>query len=131
MAIQDDLRTISQLAGDSVEQLAKLVQNEATLAKTEISAKLADALRGVVYLAAATLFITPAIMLALLAMTQWLVQQGVTTAAAYLIAAGVAFGLGAILALIGLQRFKAENLAPTETVRQIQRDMAVAEEITR
>jgi uncharacterized protein YacL len=131
MGIQDDLRTIGHLAGDSVEQLAKLVQNEATLAKTEISAKLAEALRGVAYLAAATLFITPAITLTLLAMAQWLMQQGVAAAAAYLIAAAVGLGLGAILALIGIQRLKADNLAPTVTARQIERDMAVAKEITR
>lgn len=131
MAIHDDLRTISQLAGDSIEQLAKLVQNEATLAKTEISAKVAEALRGVVYLAAASLFITPAIVLALLALSQWLVAQGFGAGSAYLMSGVVALIIGGVLAMIGMQRLKAENLTPSITAREIRRDIAVAEEITR
>src|SRR5688572_4699702 len=123
MAIQDDFRTISQLAGDSIEQLAKLVQNEANLAKTEISEKLSAALRGVAYLAVASLFITPAIVLLLLAMAQWLVQHGFGGPAAHAIAAAVALAFGAILALIGIQRLKPENLAPTVTMHEVQQDM--------
>jgi hypothetical protein len=131
MAIQNDLRAIGQLAAESIEQLAKLVQNEAELAKTEIGAKIADALRGVAYLAAATLFITPAIVLLLLALAQWMVAQGMSSVAAHALAAIVALVIGAVLAMIGIQRLKPDNLTPKITVKEIRRDIAAAEEIAR
>jgi hypothetical protein len=131
MAIQNDLRAIGALAADSIEQLAKLIQNEAELAKTEIGAKVSGALRGVGYLAAASLFITPAIVLLLLALAQWLVTQGLSSPAAYAFAAIVGLGAGLILALVGLQRLKPENLTPDVTMTEIRRDIAAAEEITR
>lgn len=131
MALTDDLRTISHLAGDAVERLAKLVQNEADLAKAELSAKAADAGRAVGFLLGATLFITPAIVMLLLALAQWMMQSGFSPATAHLLAAMVALALGGILASIGLQRLKAWSLTPTATVREIQRDMSVARELVR
>jgi uncharacterized protein YacL len=131
MAIQNDLKAIGALAADSIEQLAKLIQNEAELAKTEISVKVSGALRGVAFLAAATLFITPAMVLLLLALAQWLVTQGLSPAAGYALAAIVGLVAGLILALIGLQRLKPENLTPDITMKEIRRDIAAAEEITR
>lgn len=131
MSIQDDLQLIVRLAAESVEQLAKLIQNEANLAKAELSSKLSYALRGVGYLAAGSLFLTPAIALALLALAQWLMQQGLGAAVSYLLASALAFVLGASFILVGVRHLRPENLAPTVTAREVQRDIAAAEEITR
>ena len=59
MGLSDDLHSIPRLVGDAVEQLAKLVQNEAQLARTELSEKLAQAGTGAAYLAAAGIFAIP------------------------------------------------------------------------
>lgn len=131
MALADDFRTISHLVGDSVEQMAKLVQNEANLARAELSAKVADAGRAVGYLLAATLFVTPAIVMLLFALAQFLVQQGFSAAAGHLISAVVALVIGGLLAMIGIQKLKAWSPKPTVTVMEIQRDVNVAKELVR
>lgn len=131
MRLTDDLHSIGALMGDAVDQLAKLVQNEANLAKAEMSAKLAEAGRAASYILAATLFITPAIVMLFIAFAQWLVQQGFSTAGAHLAAAVLAFALGGILALIGVQKLKSWSLTPTVTVNEIQRDVRVAKELVR
>ena len=63
MGLSDDLHSIPRLVGDAVEQLAKLVQNEAQLARTELSEKLAQAGTGAAYLAAAGIFAIPVLVL--------------------------------------------------------------------
>lgn len=131
MALADDFRAISRLLGDSVEQMAKLVQNEANLAKAELSARMAEAGRAVGYLLAATLFVTPAIVMLLFALAQFLVQQGFSAAAGHLIAAAVALVIGGLLATVGIQKLKAWTPKPTVTVREIQRDVDVAKELVR
>jgi Putative Actinobacterial Holin-X, holin superfamily III len=131
MALTDDLNKIGHLVGDSVEQVAKLLQNEANLAKAELSAKLAEAGRAVGYLAAATIFATPAIVMLLFALAQFLVQQGFSPAAGHLISAVVALAIGGLLAMTGIQKLKAWSPTPSVTVREIQRDVNVAKELVR
>ena len=67
----------------------------------------------------------------LLALAQWLVTQGLSSPAAYALAAIVSLGAGLILAIVGMQRLKPENLTPDVTMKEIRRDIAAAEEITR
>jgi hypothetical protein len=45
-----------------------------------------------------------------------------------LIVGGAALAVGVILALIGVNRLKAQSLAPTKTMESVQRDAAVAKE---
>lgn len=131
MRLADDLRSISQLAGDAVEQLAKLVQNEATLAKAELSAKVGEAGKAIGFLLAAALFATPAIVMLLMALAQWMIENGWSSAGAYLIAGLVALAIGGVLAMVGIMKFKSWSPAPTVTVAEIQRDVSVAKELVR
>jgi len=45
-----------------------------------------------------------------------------------LIVGGAALALGVVLALLGVNRLKANSLAPTKTIESVQRDAAVAKE---
>jgi len=131
MAISDDIHAIPRLFGDAVEQLGKLVQNEAQLAKAELAEKITHAAVGAVYIGAAAVLCIPVLVLLLISMALFLVQTGVSPPAAHLAAAGGGAVLCGVLAVMGFSYFKAEQLKPKVTIRQIERDVATAKELAR
>jgi hypothetical protein len=131
MAISEDLHTIPKLFGDAVEQLSKLVQNEAQLAKAELTEKITQAGIGAAYIGVAAVLCIPVLVLFLISLALFLVQAGLSPAVAHLAAAGCGAGICGILAMMGLSYFKAEQLKPKVTIRQIERDVATAKELVR
>jgi len=127
----DDIHAIPRLFGDAVEQLGKLVQNEAQLAKAELAEKITHAAVGAVYIGAAAVLCIPVLVLLLISMALFLVQTGVSPPAAHLAAAGGGAVLCGVLAVMGFSYFKAEQLKPKVTIRQIERDVATAKELAR
>jgi hypothetical protein len=131
MAISEDLHAIPKLFGDAVEQLGKLVQNEAQLAKAELAEKITQAGIGAGYIGAAAVLCIPVLVLLLMSLALFLVQAGLSPAVAHLAAAGCGAVICGILAMMGLSYFKAEQLKPNVTIRQIERDVATAKELAR
>jgi hypothetical protein len=132
MALSDDMHSISRLAGDAFEQLGKLVQNEAQLARAELSEKLTQAGLGAAYLAVAGILAIPVLVVLLIALALWLTTAlGWSPALAHLAAAGAGAAIAIVLALVGCSYFKAENLKPKVTIRQVERDIAAAKEMAR
>jgi len=131
MAISEDFHTIPRLFGDAVDQLAKLVQNEAQLAKAELAEKITQAGIGAAYIGAAAVLCVPVLVLLLISLALLLVQMGLSPPVAHLAAAGCGAVICGILAMIGLSYFKSEQLKPKVTIRQIERDVATAKELAR
>lgn len=132
MALSDDLHTIPRLVGDTFEQLGKLLQNEVQLARAEVSEKLAQAAMGAAYLGAAAVLFIPVLVVLLIALALWLTSAfGLSPVTAHLAAGGVGAVIGIALALVGLNHLKAEKLKPKVTIRQVERDIAVAKEMVR
>ena len=131
MALSSDLNAIPRLFGDAVEQLGKLVQNEAQLARAEIGQKLAQASIGAAYVAGAAILSIPVLVVLLIALALWLSQLGLTPALAYLAAAACGALISAILAMVGMSYLKPENLKPKVTMRQVERDVETAKEMAR
>lgn len=131
MSLSNDLHAIPRLFGDAVEQLGKLVQNEARLAQAEISQKMTQAAIGASYLAGAALLMVPVLVMLLIALAVWLHQSGMSAPAACLVAAAVGALASVILGLIGRNYMKPGNLVPRETARQVQRDLRMAKELVR
>jgi hypothetical protein len=131
MALAEDVREIPRLVGDSVEQLGKLVRNEAQLAQAELSQKVAQAGVGAAYIAGAAMLAVPVLVLLLIALALWLTQMDINAALAHLIAAGVGVVASVVLAMIGKSYFTPENLTPRVTLRQVEKDVAAAKEMTR
>jgi hypothetical protein len=131
MAISEDIHAIPRLFGDAVEQLGKLVQNEAQLAKAELAEKITQAGIGAAYIGAAAVLCIPVLVLLLISMALFLVQMGLSPPVAHLAAAGGGAVICGILAMMGLSYFKTEQLKPTVTIRQIERDVATAKELAR
>ena len=129
MALSDDLHTIPQLFGDAVEQLGKLVQNEAQLAKAELSQKITQAGIGAAYVGAAAMLCIPVLVILLIALALWLTQIGLSPVAAHLASAAVGAVICGILAMTGMSYLKPENLKPKVTIREVERDVATAKEL--
>jgi putative superfamily III holin-X len=131
MPLSDDLHTIPRLFGDAVEQLGKLLQNEARLARAELTQKIAQAGIGAAYLLGAAIFCIPVLVVLLIALALWLTQLGLSPVVAHLAAAACGVGISIVLALIGMSHLKPENLKPKVTIQQVERDVATAKELAR
>lgn len=132
MSLSNDMQAIPRLFGNAVEQLGKLVQNEASLARAEISEKLGQAKLGATYLAAAAIFAIPALVLLLIALAIWLSTAfALAPATAYLIAGAAAIVVALVLAMTGMSHLKPENLTPKVTLREVERDIQTAKELAR
>lgn len=131
MSMSDDIRSISSLFGDAVEQLGKLVRNEAQLARAEISEKVALAGMGVVYVAAAGILLIPVLVVLLIALALWFTQMGMSPVTSYLLAAVIGAAVSLVLGLIGLSRLRPKKLTPTVTIQQVERDVAAAKELAK
>jgi hypothetical protein len=129
MSLSNDLNAIPELFGEAIEQLGKLVQNEANLARAEMSEKVAQAARGAAFLAGAAVLIIPVVVLLLITLAIWLTQAGLSPVVAHLVSAACGAAASAILAIVGASYMKPENLKPNVTLQQVKRDVATAKEL--
>jgi len=121
-ASQNDLQAISSLVGDALSQFAKLFQNEVDLAKAELGEKAQKVGGALGFIAAGAVLVIPALVMALFALSAALIAAGWSQPAAYLTSAIVAAAIAGVLFAIGISRLNASNLAPHETMRQLEKD---------
>jgi uncharacterized membrane protein YqjE len=124
----NDSRSVSELFGDALSQLSKLMRNELQLARAEISMKLGQTSTAIGLLAGAAIFLIPTIVLLLMSLAAWLVEIGMTPAMAQLLAGLAGLIVVAILGGLGLNRLKTNSLVPKRTLDQLQQDAAAARE---
>ena len=122
MTTKTDLRAISHLFGDALSQFSKLFQNEVDLAKAELGEKVQQIGGAVGFIAAGAVLVIPAIVMALFALSAALIAGGWSQPVSYLISAIVAALLAGILFAVGMNRLDARQLAPRETLRQLEKD---------
>ena len=128
---QNDLRTISPLLGDALSQFAKLFQNEVDLAKVEFGEKVQKVGGAMGFIAGGAVLVIPALVMALFALSAALISAGWSQPLSYLTSAIVAAVLAAVLFAIGINRLDARNLAPRETIRQLEKDKDTVKEMVR
>jgi hypothetical protein len=129
-AIRDE-RSIAQLLGDSISELTKLVQNEVDLARAEIVQRLSLGTAAAKLIAVGAIFLTPGIVLVLLAIAAELTAVGLSQPLADLISGVVALVIAGLFVSIGMSRLSAKALKPTATLDQIRQDKAMATELMR
>jgi hypothetical protein len=122
-------RSIPELFGDAVGQLAKLVGNEFALARAELSEKMAQAGRAAAMIGAGAAIMIPALVLLLFAAAAALIRSGLSDPVAYLIAGGGAAVVAGALIAVGLERLSSDALKPSVTLEQVQRDKLAAKEM--
>jgi putative superfamily III holin-X len=128
MTMPTDSRPLSELLSDALNQLSALVRTELQLARAELTGKAAKAGTGLGMMAGGLVVAIPALVLIFLAIAEWLddlLPEGLALLVSGLIAAAISGGL----AWSGLQRIRADELAPKRTIEQLQRDAAAAKEI--
>jgi hypothetical protein len=128
---KSDLRAITTLVGDALSQFSKLFQNEVDLAKAEFGEKAQQVGVAAGFLAGAAVLVIPALVMVLFALSAALVEAGWSGAAAHLVSALVALILAAVLAAVGMRRLKPDNLKPSETINQLERDRAAVKGFVR
>jgi Putative Actinobacterial Holin-X, holin superfamily III len=126
-----DERSIAQLFGDSISELAKLVQNEVDLARAEIVQKLSLGTAAAKLIVGGAIFLTPGIVLVLLAIAAELTALGLSQPLAYLISGVGALIIAGILISVGVSRLSTSALKPSATLDQIRQDKAMATELMR
>jgi Putative Actinobacterial Holin-X, holin superfamily III len=131
MSTQSDLRTISTLLGDALSQFAKLFQNEVDLAKAELGEKVQHVGGAVGFFAAGAILVIPALIMALFALSAALIAAGWSQPISYLVSAILAAALTGVLFAVGINRLDARNLAPRETMRQLEKDKDTVKEMVR
>jgi len=122
MSTQTELRAISVLLGDALSQFAKLFQNEVDLAKAEAGEKIRQVGTSMGYIATGAVLVIPALVMALFALSAALIEAGWSQPISYLISAIIAAVLAAMLFAVGVSRLNGRNLAPRETMRQLEKD---------
>ena len=119
---KSDLRTLSALFGEALSQFAQLVQNEVDLTKAELGEKFQKVGSALVFMAGGAVLVIPGLVLALFALSAALIDAGWSRPVSYLVSAILAFVIAGVLFAIGMSRLDARNLAPRETMRQLEKD---------
>lgn len=124
-------RSISQLFGDALSELTKLVQNEIDLARAELVEKVSVTTSAAKFVAAGAILSIPAVVLILFAVAAELIALGLSQPLAYLCTGLGAAIIAGVLAWVGLSRLSASALKPSATLNEIRRDKAMATELIR
>ena len=93
--------------------------NLATAEFGEKAQKIGGALK---FIAGGAILVIPALVMALFALSAALISAGWSQPLSYLASAIVAATLAGVLFAMGVNRFDARNLAPRETMRQLEKD---------
>ena len=117
-----DVRSLAGLLGDALSQFSKLFQTEIDLAKAEIGEKTRQICTAAALFACGAVLVIPALVMALFALSAALIAAGWSAAGAYLISALIAALLAGILFAIGLRKLDADNLRPSQTLAQLEKD---------
>jgi putative superfamily III holin-X len=128
MVMPPDNRSFSDLLSDALNRLTTLVRTEIQLARTEISLKISKAATGIAMVMGSAAFAISGLVLILLAIAAWLDNAGLSRGFSNLIAGIIGALVSAGLGWAGLQRLRADQLAPNRTMEQLQRDAMAAKE---
>lgn len=138
MSIERDIKTskgelseISTLLGDALAQFAKLFQNEIDLAKAEVGDKLHKIGGALGLIIGGAVLVIPAIVMVLFALSAALISAGWSQPLSYLTSAVIAAAAAAALVLMGMNRLDMSQLAPRETIGQLEKDKDVVKGVVR
>jgi predicted phage tail protein len=123
-------RSISQLLGEALGELSKLIQTEFAIARIEMSEKLASIAGAGKLIGAGAAIALASLVVILMAIAAALMRAGLPDWAADLCTGGVAAIVGVGLILAGLSRLSSRSLTPSTTLDELQRDRLAAKALT-
>ncbi len=126
MAVLRRTRSIAEMLTDMVHQAATLVRTEGELARAEVSENIGRAALGLGLIIGGAILLIPALVVLLQAGVAALIEHGLAAPWSALIVGGIVLVLGLVLAALGINRLKIENMMPNKTMRQLRQDAYVA-----
>ncbi|MEK9285615.1 MULTISPECIES: phage holin family protein [unclassified Bradyrhizobium] len=122
-------RSVPEIISDLFSQLTVLLRKEAQLARVEVSENMAGIGRGLGLIVGGAVLLIPALVILLQAGVAALTERyGMANYWSALLVGGVVLIVGIILLLVGVSHLKIENIKPSKTIHQLQRDASVAKE---
>jgi Putative Actinobacterial Holin-X, holin superfamily III len=119
---KSDLQTVATLTSAAISQCAKLFQNEVDLAKAEVGEKFSKIGGAITFIGVGAILVIPALVMALFALAAAMIKGGWSEPISYFVAAVVPTAIAGILFMVGLKRLDTSNIAPRETLRQLEKD---------
>jgi hypothetical protein len=121
-------RPITDIFGQLIDQVTRLIRNESALARAEIGENVSKLTGNLSILVAGVVLLLPGVIILLQAIVAGLVRAGVDEPWASLIVGGLTLVIGIVCISVAIKRFKSVKLVPTHTIEQLQRDVAVVQE---
>jgi uncharacterized membrane protein YqjE len=118
-------KDVTDLSQDILRDITTLLSTELQLLRIEISEKLALTGIAAALIAIGALLLLATIVLLLQAAIAGLVAYGFSPVVATLLVAVATLVVGAVMVWFGLSRLRAENLAPSKTIHQFQKDATI------
>lgn len=120
-------RNLARLAGKVLNEVTKLLRTELKLFRAEIFEKLTFTALSIALLAAGAFLLLATLILLLQAGVAGLVDYGFSWSVAFLIVAGLTLLIGATLVWLGVNGLGAQQLAPSKTINQLQKDASIVQ----
>lgn len=119
----EESRGIGDLLGDLGRQVSTLVRREIELARVEITTSVTRMSRGAAMAGAGGALLYAGLLVFLAAVVLGLMEAGMDGWVAALIVAVVVLAIGAVLTMMGVNRIRETNLAPTETAETVKENV--------
>ena len=119
-------KSLTSLAGKVLNEITTLVRTELKLLRTEISEKLTFTSLSVALVATGAFLLLATFVLLLQAGVAGLVAYGFSWPVSFLIIAALTLVVGAGLVWFGINGLSAQQLAPSKTINQLQKDATLA-----
>ena len=119
-------RSVVDIVRDLFTETSTLLRKEGQLARAEISEKVDQAVRGLIFIVAGAVLLVPALVVLLGAAVAAMIDRGFDAANAALVVGGVALVVGLVLAVLGVRAIKIEQLRPDRTIADVQRNVSLA-----
>lgn len=123
-------RSIPELLGDALAELSKLIQTEFSIARTEMSERVAKFLGAAKLIGGGAAIALAALFIILMAISAALMAAGLPAWAAYLLTGGVAMIIGVALIFAGASRLSSRSLRPSATIEELRQDRVTAKAMT-
>lgn len=124
-------RSLGELFADLIRETTTLIHQEVSLAKVELSEKVASVGKNVGFLAVGGAIAYAGLLALIAALILGLIQTGLPAWVSALIVGVIVAAIGGILVSMGLAAFKKMDITPKQTVETLKEDVQWAKEQTR
>jgi len=127
----NDNRSLGELFGDLARDMGTLVNQEITLARTELTEKASRVAKDVAMLAAGGLVAYAGLLAIIAAIIFLMADRGVPLWVSALIVGAIVVGIGVLLVQRGIAALRNQDLTPRQTIESIKEDTRWAKEQVR